>query len=143
MEPRISMITLGVDDMPRAIRFYRDGLGFDTSATDDAEVAFFRTDGARLSLYPRERLAADVSPELSPERSGFSATTLAHVARSREEVDAILDRAKQAGGTVLKPAQEVFWGGYSGYFTDPDGHLWEVASWEGWEFNPDGSLVIE
>jgi len=143
MEPRISIITLGVDDLPRAICFYRDGLGFATSAQDDAGIAFFDTAGTRLALYPRDELAKDVSPDLPSSRDGFSAVTLAHVARSREEVDAILAQAARAGGSIAKPAQEVFWGGYSGYFADPDGHLWEVASWEGWQFNPDGSLVVE
>lgn len=143
MEPRISIITLGVDDLPRAIRFYRDGLGLSTSAKDDADIAFFQTAGSRLALYPREELAKDVSGDLPSERIGFSAVTLAHVARTREEVDTILAQAVSAGGSLAKPAQEVFWGGYSGYFADPDGHLWEVASWEGWEFNPDGSLVVE
>ncbi len=143
MEPRISIVTLGVDDLPRAIRFYRDGLGFPTSADDDADIAFFQTSGTCLALYPRSALAADVSPDLSATRTGFSSVTLAHVARTRDEVDALLDQARDAGATIVKPAQDVFWGGYSGYFEDPDGHLWEIAWSAAWEFNPDGSLVIE
>jgi uncharacterized glyoxalase superfamily protein PhnB len=83
------------------------------------------------------------SPALSPHRSGFSGVTLAHNTRSKAEVDTVLELAKKAGGKIEKAAQDVFWGGYSGYFSDPDGHLWEVASAESWEFNEDGSLVIE
>ena len=143
MEPRISIITLGVEDLQRAIRFYRDGLGFRTSANDEADIAFLQTSGACLALYPRDRLARDVSPNLPPDAPTFSGVTLAHVARTCEEVDAILTLAENAGATIAKPAQKAFWGGYSGYFSDPDGHLWEVASWEGWKFNADGSLVIE
>ncbi|MBU2603983.1 MAG: VOC family protein [Actinobacteria bacterium] len=143
MEPRISIITLGVADLPRAIRFYRDGLGFETTAAADAGIAFFRTSGTCLALYPRDRLAEDVSPNLSAAVPAFSGVTLAHAARTREEVDSILALAEAAGGTIVKPAEVTFWGGYSGYFRDLDGHFWEVAWWQDWEFNDDGSLVIE
>ncbi len=143
MEPRISIITLGVADLPRAIRFYRDGLGLKTTADDDADIAFFRTSGTCLALYPRDLLAEEVSPDLSADVPVFSGVTLAHVARTREEVDAVLALAEAAGGTIVKAAEVAFWGGYSGYFRDLDGHFWEVAWWQDWEFNSDGSLVIE
>ncbi len=143
MEPRISIVSLGVDDLPRAIRFYRDGLGLPTSAADDASIAFFQTRGTCLALYPRDGIAADISPDLPSAPSPFSGVTLAYVARSKQEVDDTLALAERAGGTIAKPAEQVFWGGYSGYFRDPAGHYWEVAYWDGWELESDGSLVIE
>ena len=144
MEPRISMITLGVTDMPRSIKFYRDGLGLPTSVTeDDAAVVFFKTSGTCLALYPFDKLAEDVSPDLKPDRSGFSGITLAHNTRSKEEVDQVLELAEKLGGEIVKQAQDVFWGGYSGYFSDPDGYLWEVAFSKDWKFHDNGSLVIE
>ena len=143
MEPRISIITLGVDNLDRSLAFYRDGLGFVTSAEAGADIVFFRTGGTCLALYPREKLAEDVAPGHPSERGAFPGITLAHNTRHKEEVDTVLYQAVQAGGTLLKPAADVFWGGYSGYFADPDGYLWEVAWSDGWQFNPDGSLVIE
>ena len=125
MEPRISIITLGVSDLPRAVEFYRDGLGLPLLDENTESIAFFKNQGTWLSLYPREALAADAG--ISTEGSGFSGVTLAHNVRSREEVDALLDVAVNAGATLIKPAEDVFWGGYSGYFADPEGFLWEVA----------------
>ncbi|BET68056.1 VOC family protein [Opitutales bacterium ASA1] len=143
MEPRITIITLGVVDLPRAIRFYRDGMGFPTEAKDDAPIAFFRTAGTRLALYPLDKLAEDVAPELKPVTgSGFRGFTLAHNVRDKADVEAVLARAAAAGGTIVKPAQDVFWGGYSGYFTDPDGHHWEVAWAESFRFDAAGSLEV-
>ncbi len=127
MEPRITLITLGVADLPRAVRFYRDGLGWPTTYQEGGEVAFFNTGGVRLSLYPTHHLAADIAQELPATRSGFSGITLAHNVRTRAEVAAVLIEAEHAGGRIVKPAQDAFWGGHSGYFTDPDGHYWEVA----------------
>ena len=124
MEPRISLITLGVSDLPRAIRFYRDGLGLPLRE-GPPEIAFFQTRGTWLALFPREELAKDAG--ISPDGSGFRGFALAHNVRSEPEVDATLERAVAAGATLVKPAQKVFWGGYSGYFADPDGFLWEVA----------------
>ncbi len=144
MEPRISIITLGVTDMARAIKFYRDGLGLPTSVKDDdAAIVFFKTSGTCLALYPNDKLAEDVSPDLKPNHSGFSGITLAHNTRTKKEVDQVLELAESAGGKIVKPAQDAFWGGYSGYFSDPDGHLWEVAFSKDWKFNDDGSLIIE
>lgn len=124
MEPRISLITLGVADLERSVRFYRDGLGLPQREGPDG-IAFFETRGTWLSLYPRKALAEDAT--LSAEGSGFPGFALAHNVGSPEEVDRTLQQAQDAGATLLKPGQEVFWGGYSGYFSDPDGFLWEVA----------------
>ena len=125
MEPRISIITLSVNDLPRSVAFYRDGLGLTLFDENTESIAFFRNRGTWLALYPREALAADIG--ISAEGSGFSGVTLAHNLRSREEVDALLDVAVSAGAILVKPAQDTFWGGYSGYFSDPDGYLWEIA----------------
>ena len=119
------MITLGVDDLPRAIDFYGTGLGFPRVDVDSETVAFFSLDGSWLGLYPREALAEDAM--VPAEGSGFDGFTLAHNVASEAEVDAVIEQAVAAGATLAKPAQKVFWGGYSGYFKDPDGHLWEVA----------------
>ncbi|MCC6580006.1 MAG: VOC family protein [Phycisphaeraceae bacterium] len=142
MEPRISIITLGVRDLPRAIRFYRDGLGLPTSARDDATIAFFTTGGTRLALYPLDRLAEDVSPDTQVPLPGFTGITLAHNVRRKEDVAAVLDLARRAGGRIVKPAQDVFWGGHSGYFSDPDGYLWEVAWGPMFSFDSQGALII-
>jgi hypothetical protein len=124
VEPRISIITLGVSDLERSVTFYRDGLGLPTDYTS-GNVAFFQTSGTWLGLYPREALAEDAT--VPSEGHGFTGITLAHNVRSRPEVDAALAEAEAAGASIVKPAQDVFWGGYSGYFADPDGILWEVA----------------
>ena len=142
MDPRISIITLGVVDLPRAIRFYRDGLGFPSNAKDDASIAFFETTGTRFGLYPLDKLAEDISPDLPAARSAFSGITLSHNVRAREEVAAVLAQAEAAGGRIVKPAQDVFWGGHSGYFTDPDGHHWEVAWNPHFPIAEDGTLLI-
>ncbi|CAK4075005.1 VOC family protein [Vibrio sp. 16] len=142
MEPRISIITLGVEDLERSYQFYRQ-LGFPSSRTPEDGIIFFKTGGVCLALYPLAALAEDVSADKAVTRKGFSGVTLAHNTRSREEVDQVLALAVQAGATLEKEAQDVFWGGYSGYFSDPDGYLWEVAYGDCWEFNADGSLVIE
>jgi predicted lactoylglutathione lyase len=142
MEARISIITLGVKDLTRSFRFYYEGLGLPTQGNAEDGIIFFQTSGTCLALYPLEKLAEDVSPELGAQRSGFPGITLSHNTRTKAEVDQVLELAEKAGGVIVKPAQEVFWGGYSGYFTDPDGYFWEVAWAESWEFNPDGSLVV-
>ena len=132
MDPNITVVTLGVSDLDESIRFYRDGLGFPLRDRDsDSDIAFFTLDGTWLALYPWDALAEDatVPPEAasSPEERDFSGVTIAHNVSEKSEVDAALEEADAAGGDIVKPAQEVFWGGYSGYFADPDGHLWEVA----------------
>ena len=124
MKPRISMITLGVRDLVASIAFYERGLGLPRMESPP-EVAFFTLDGTWLGLYGRQALAEDAT--VPAEGSGFAGVTLAHNVATEAEVDALLKQAVAAGGTLVKPGQRVFWGGYSGYFADPDGHLWEVA----------------
>lgn len=142
MEPRISIITLGVRDLKQSYQFYHQGLGFPTKWQPEQGIIFFQTSGVRLALYPYDELAEDVDPNFPKQRSRFSGITLAHNTRTKSEVDKILDLAEKAGGKIEKPAQMVHWGGYSGYFSDLDGYLWEVAWAESWEFNDDGSLVV-
>jgi catechol 2,3-dioxygenase-like lactoylglutathione lyase family enzyme len=125
MEQRISIITLGVADLARSRRFYVEGLGWRESSAGNKHVAFIDAGGAILALYGRAALAEDM--HVAAEGSGFSGFSLAHNVRSREEVDRVIAEAAALGAKVLKPAQEVFWGGYAGYFADPDGHPWEVA----------------
>lgn len=126
MEPKITLVTLGVEDIEESIRFYRDGLGFPIQEREnDSDVAFFELEGTWLSLYPREKLAEDAT--VSNDETGFSGVTLAHNVATKDAVESTLEEAQAAGGRIVKPAQDVFWGGYSGYFADPDGHLWEVA----------------
>ena len=131
MKPRLSVLTLGVDDLERAVRFYRDGLGLATPGIVGTEfehgaVAFFDLQpGLKLAVWPRTSLSHDSGLALSPPcPTGF---TLGHNVSSRDEVDAVMRQAKDAGAVVVKPARDTFWGGYAGYFQDPDGHLWEVV----------------
>lgn len=124
MKPRINMITLGVADLAAAARFYERGLGLPRMPFEGGSV-FFRLNGSWLALYPWDALAEDAV--VDARGSGFRGITLAHVVASKEEVRDVLDQAVRAGGKLVKPAQDVFWGGYSGYFADLDGHLWEVA----------------
>ncbi|MFC5300993.1 VOC family protein [Azospira restricta] len=124
MEPRLSLITLGVADLARATRFYEECLGLPRLATPPS-VTFFELGKTWLALWPRECLAADAG--LPAEGSGFRGFSLAHNVRSPAEVDALLARVAAYGAQVVKPGQPTDWGGYAGYFTDPDGFLWEVA----------------
>jgi uncharacterized protein len=138
MKPRITLITLGVDDLERALRFYRDGLGLKTEGIVGKEfehgaVAFFELEsGLKLALWPRASIAHDTGLA----RSAPSATdfTIAHNLASKPEVDAVMAQAKQAGATIVKRAHDTFYGGYAGYFQDPDGHVWEIA------WNPEWKL---
>jgi catechol 2,3-dioxygenase-like lactoylglutathione lyase family enzyme len=124
MKPRISMITLGVRDMAKSVQFYENGLGFPRMESPPT-VAFFTLNGTWLGLYGRDALAEDAT--VSGEGSGFESFALAHNVRSEQEVRTVMEQAVAAGATMIKKPQKVFWGGYSGYFRDPDGHLWEVA----------------
>lgn len=124
MEPRLSFITLGVTDLERAAHFYADCLHL-PQISASTEIVFFELGRTWLSLFPRAALAADAG--VPAEGSGFPGFTLAHNVRSPQEVDALLAHVAAWGGTVIKPGQAAEWGGYSGYFTDPDGFLWEVA----------------
>jgi uncharacterized protein len=143
MKPRITIITLGVADLPRALRFYRDGLGFPTDAKEDASIAIFMTRGVRLALYPRKALAEDISAGIKLSRGGFGGITLAHNVDRKEEVAEVLTLAEKAGGKIVKPAQDVFWGGHSGYFADLDGYYWEVAWAPMCSFDETGALVFK
>ena len=124
MNPRISMITLGVRDLAKSIEFYENGLGFPRMESPPT-VAFFTLNGTWLGLYGHDALAEDAM--VPAEGSGFGGFALAHNLASEEEVDAAMKQAVAAGATMVKEPQKVFWGGYSGYFKDPDGHLWELA----------------
>ena len=124
MKARISMITLGVDDVDAAARFYEQGLGWPRRESPP-EVAFFTLKGTWLGLYGREALAEDAT--VAPAGSGFESFALAHNVHSDTEVDEVMAQAVKAGATVVENPQKTFWGGYHGYFKDPDGHLWEVA----------------
>lgn len=129
MKPKISLITLGVSDFKKSLNFYRDGLGLKTHSYQEGDdVVFFEMEGTWLALYPRDKLADDAT--VSAQGSGFTGITLAHNVGSKEEVDQVFELAISVGARPVKQPQEVFWGGYSGYFADPDGYLWEVA------FNP-------
>ena len=135
MKPKIGIITLGVSDLKKSLVFYRDGLGFPTHEyKEDAGIVFFKLEGTWLALYPRDELVKDLGEDaekaglrFDQEQSTFGGVTLAHNEKTKEEVDATVQLAVNAGATLVKPPQDVFWGGYSGYFADPDGHLWEVA----------------
>lgn len=141
MESRISLITLGVADLDRSLRFYRDGLGLSTTWTGDKGVVFFKTQGTCLALYPLADLAKDIGCEAPAEQPKQGGITLAHNVRNKDEVDQLLKQAESAGAKIVKPAHDTFWGGYAGYFADPDGHLWEIA-WGAFPFKEDGSLDI-
>ena len=141
VEPRISLVTLGVANLERSFHFYRDGLGLPTTGDPSAGVVFFQTTGVTLALYPYRDLADDVGPGWNVPPAKFAGITLAHNVRERQEVDGVPALALAAGGVVVKPACATTWGGYSGYFTDPDGYLWEVA-WGAFEIREDGSLAV-
>ncbi len=124
MKPRISMIALAVEDLDRAVTFYKDGLGFPKMESPPG-VAFFNLNGTWLGLSERKALAKDAT--VSPEGHGYRGFSLAHNVASEAEVDQVVEQAISAGATIVKPVQKAAWGGYHGYFKDPDGHLWEVA----------------
>lgn len=139
MEQRLSLVTLGVANLARARRFYEEGLGW-RRANDHPEVAFYQAGGMVLALWARDALADDAG--LPDAGSGFRAIALAYNTRERAEVDAVLREAEAGGGRIVKPAHDTFWGGYAGYFADPDGHLWEVAWNPDWEVAADGSIRL-
>lgn len=131
MHAHITVITLGVDDLERAVRFYRDGLGLETQGIIGTEfehgaVAFFELEGGlKLAVWPRDSIAHDSGIAKTP--SSPTDVTLGHNLRTREEVDRVMEQARAAGATIVKRAVDTFWGGYAGYFQDPDGHLWEIV----------------
>jgi len=138
MEQRISIVTLGVADLARSRQFY-EHLGWRRCMTN-SEIVFFQAGGMALALYPRAELAKDAN--VAAEGHGFNGISLAYNARTREEVNSVLAEAESAGANVLKPAQGAFWGGYSGYFSDPDGFLWEVAWNPFFPIAEDGAIRI-
>ena len=131
MKPRITLITLGVDDLERSLRFYGDGLGLKTEGIVGKEfehgaVVFFDLQsGLKLALWPRKSIAHDSGLPIGPPSA--TELTVAHNVSSKAEMDAVMEQARKAGAVIVKPAQDTFWGGYAGYFQDPDQHLWEVA----------------
>lgn len=135
MKPRITVITIGVDHLERSLQFYRDGLGLSTEGIvgenfDHGAVAFFELQhGLRLAIWPRKSIAHDTG--VSEQKSNPAEFTLGHNVSSKAEVDEVMQQAENAGARIIKKAQNTFWGGYAGYFQDPDGHLWEVV------WNPD------
>jgi uncharacterized protein len=138
MEQRLSMVTLGVVDLERSRRFY-ERLGW-RRGNASAEIVFFQLGAMILGLWPRQLLAEDARV---PDRGGgFDGVTFGYNVRTRPEVDTVLAEAQQAGATILKPAQDMFWGGYSGYFADPDGHAWEVGWNPGWTIDADGGVHL-
>ena len=134
MEPRISIITLGVTDLDHSTRFYRDGLGFPVHDAGGPSITFFALSNMMLALYPRAALATETGQ--GGQGDAEHAFTIAHNVGSRTEVDAVLAEAEAAGARIVKPAAQTFWGGYSGYFADPDGFLWEVATGSGLPIEP-------
>lgn len=137
MQQRLSLVTLGVADVDAAKRFY-EALGW-RETPRGAGVVFFQTGCMVVGLWSREELAADSGMR---DRGGWGGVTLAHNVATREEVDAVIDEARRAGGRVAREPAETFWGGYSGVFVDPDGHPWEVAHNPYWTLAPDGSIVL-
>lgn len=131
MKPRIKIITLGVDDLERSLRFYRDGLGLKTEGIignefEHGAVAFFDLEGGlMLALYPRKSLALDSTLPLG--QTSATELSIGHNVSSKAEVDSVMEEAHKAGAKIVKPAQDTFWGGYAGYFQDPDQHLWEIV----------------
>lgn len=140
MRPNLSLVTLGVSDLARSIAFYRDILGWKTTAKPGDGVAFFPLHGVILGLFPKDELAKDAHVKLGS--SGHQSFSLAHNAMSKEEVDELFAMLKSKGVTIRKEPEEVFWGGYSGYFADPDGFLWEIAWNPHWKMDEDGIVEM-
>ena len=140
MRQKLNLITLGVTDFAKAVDFYENGLGWKKSSASAEELAVFPLGGIVLALHPRSALAEDAT--VDPSGAGFSGITLSYNARSEEEVDNVLAKVKSLGATIVKPAQKVYWGGYSGYFKDLDGHLIEVDYNPYWELDENDNLNL-
>jgi uncharacterized protein len=140
MEPRISLITLGVRDLKRSVRFYREVVGWKTPFQSGDPIAFFPLQGIVLGLFDRRSLAEDARQR--PRGSGFRGVTVAHNVRNRRAVTAIFERLKRKGANIVRPPRRTEWGGFSGYFADPDGHLWEIAHNPGWKLDRRGAVVL-
>ena len=139
MEQRVSLISFAVDDLDRSVAFY-EKLAWRKSFAAAEGIAFFQIGGLAFSLYPRADMARDIG--IPAEGSGFEGFALAHNTRTREDVDAVLKEAEQAGGRIVREAADQFWGGYAGCFADPDGHLWEVAWNPHFPIAEDGSITL-
>lgn len=140
MQQRLNIITLGVKDLEKSLAFYEGGLNWERSSASQGDIVFFNLGGIVLALYPLEELAKDANT--TSEGNGFRGFTLAYNTQSEQEVDEVLKLAKKAGATIAKPAEKAFWGGYSGYFKDPDGFLIEVAYNPFTELNDQGALMM-
>jgi uncharacterized glyoxalase superfamily protein PhnB len=140
MRQKLNLITLGVSDIKKALNFYEKGLGWKKSASSNEHTAFFSLGGMVLGLYSRHSLAEDVT--VNADGSGFPGITISYNAKSEKEVDEVLAEVEKLGATIIKPAQKVFWGGYSGYFQDPDGHFIEVAFNPFWEFDENDNIKL-
>ena len=142
MEPRVSLVTLGVSNLKRSVGFYRDGLGWPKSSVGGDEVAFFKTGGVVIALFPRTSFAADADLDVADvEHGGFARFSLAHNVAEEGQVDSVLAEAAEAGATIVKEAKEIFFGRH-GFFADPDGFLWEVAWNPSFPMAPDGGIKL-
>ncbi|MFP4287452.1 MAG: VOC family protein [Candidatus Izemoplasmataceae bacterium] len=141
---RLSIVTLGVKDMKRSFSFYKS-MGFKTSKSleEASGMVIFDNEGSKLALYPLDALALDIHLSEPPKKIGFSGITIAYNVMTKEEVNETLDRAKSLGGKIIKEAEQVFWGGYSGYFSDPDGYIFEVAYAEDFTYDKQNMLVVD
>ena len=141
---RINIIALGVRNMSASVKFYRDGLGFDTKEkADDPKIIFFNTFGTKFELYPIELLSKDISEEDSPIiTNGFAGITLAYNVKNEEEVHKIIELARKAGAKIAKEPQKAFWGGFHAYFADPDGYYWEVVHNPYLAFDENDMLIL-
>lgn len=140
MRQKLNLITLGVTDFAKAVGFYENGLGWKKSPASVEELAVFPLGGIVLALHPRTALAEDAT--VDPSGTGFSGITLSYNARSEQEVNEVMEKVKSLGANIVKPAQKVYWGGYSGYFKDLDGHLFEVAYNPFWELDENDNLIL-
>lgn len=140
MRQKLNLITLGVDDFDRAVNFYEKGLGWKKSSNSVDGLALFPLGGMTLALHPRKDLAEDTTLPYQP--SEFAGITISYNTKSKQEVDDVLAEVKKLGAAIVKPAQDVYWGGYSGYFKDPDGYLFEVAYNPFWELDENDNLVL-
>lgn len=140
MRQKLNIITLGVSDFETSLHFYEKGLGWKKSAASQGDIAFFALGGMIMAIYPRKALAEDIT--IKDGECGFSGITIAYNAKNEAEVDSVLQEVQKLGAKLLKPAQKVFWGGYSGYFSDPDGHIFEVAYNPFVEFDENDNLKM-
>jgi predicted lactoylglutathione lyase len=141
MKPRLNIVTLGVKDLQKSKEFYKKALGWEPASGSDGNIVFFNHGGIVLALYPLEKLAEDA--EIPAERSGFSGVTLAINQDSKEAVTKIFNTVVENGGKSLVEPRDTFWGGFDAYFADPDGHSWEIAWAPFWQFDGQGSLILE